>query len=573
MGAYANGLPGAKAAAVRARRGAGVRPLAAVLVAALLAASAWTAPAARAGDGAQRRREAHALWAHPPDIGPSDEAIRRFLDQCQRANIDAVVLLVKGIEGEIYWQSRRFPQAIAKGYESFDFLGHFTREAHARGIKTDAWLVDFAEGAQGAAFREHPEWAQLNPDGGTTLTEKLGQTRPYPYVWMCPSRRPGYVDQWLIPMFEEVAANYPVDSVHHDYVRYPGDVAPDSYCFCDYCIQHIPRYAQLSYQTRPGERYRVRPAQPRIEANWWSDPTMLPDDWDRRDRREKADFLLNGRTIPTGPPDMRYFFYDYRLHQIENFVREVAESVRRINPKIGVSVAVFKNPILSGRFLGQRWDEWTLWVDVFMPMTYRSHFAGDFDAYLDLLAETTAHQLEWLRREKPLYAGIASTYLYREELQPLDDLRERVNEFKSLPAVEASGRVEGALIIEADTERERAANLARRAEEARSISDGYAALRARLAQSDPERERKLAALVAAVTADGGRGATPAALGELSDQLLALRRDLPPGFLQPEKLKRAIEAARRANPDGIAIFSAGNLSREKLWPALEDAFKR
>src|ERR671932_214024 len=104
MGAYANGLPGAKAAAVRARRGAGVRPLAAVLVAALLAASAWTAPAARSGEGAQRRRE-----------------------------------------------------------------------AHARGIKTDAWLVDFAEGSQGAAFREHPEWAQLNPDGGTTLTEKLGQ--------------------------------------------------------------------------------------------------------------------------------------------------------------------------------------------------------------------------------------------------------------------------------------------------------------------------------------------------------------------------------------------------------------
>jgi hypothetical protein len=270
---------------------------------------------------------------------------------------------------------------------------------------------------------------------------------------------------------------------------------------------------------------------------------------------------------------MRYFFYDYRVHQIDRAVREVTESVKRINPKVEVSVAVFKNPVLSGRFLGQRWNEWARWVDVFMPMTYRSHFAGDFETYLDHLTETTARQLEWLGREKPLYAGIASTYLYREELQPLDELRERVNEFMSLPAVETSARVEGALIVKPDAEREKASALALHAEKARTVADGFEALRARLAPSDPERARRIGALVSAVTADGGRGATPAALKDLSAQLMALRSDLPPGFLPPEKLKRAIDAARRANPDGIAIFSAGNLSREKLWPALEEAFRR
>jgi hypothetical protein len=29
----------------------------------------------------------------------------------------------------------------------------------------------------------------------------------------------------------------------HDYVRYPGDLAPDTYCFCDYCLAQIPEYA------------------------------------------------------------------------------------------------------------------------------------------------------------------------------------------------------------------------------------------------------------------------------------------------------------------------------------------
>lgn len=499
----------------------------------------------------QPTREGHALWAHPPDAGKTAESVRAFIAKTKRANIDTIVMDLKGMNGEIYWKSKKFPQAIAKGYESFDLLEHLTREAHAQGIKVDAWLVDFAEGERGAAFREHPEWAMLNPDGTTTASETLGVAkRRYPYVWMCPARRPGYTDQWLLPMIEEIAANYAVDSIHHDYVRYPGDVSPEGYCFCDYCLKHIPRHAMLSYETRP-ERFRVKHIQERIEANWWSDPTMIPAEWQERDRREMADYFLNGRTIPGGPPDMRYYFYDYRTHQIDTFVRETRERVRKINPKIEISAAVFKNPVQSARFIGQRWHEWSRWVDIYMPMTYRSHFAGSFEDYLAHLTEVTKRQLEWTRREQPLFAGIASTYLYREEMQPLEDLRERVAELKNLPPAEAS----------------------RRAEKARAIIKNFETLKSRLAQFAPEREREIGALVNAVTGDGARAPTPEAIDKLAASLAQLRRDLPPGFCPPEKLVAAIEAARRAQPDGIVIFSAGNLTIEKLWPTLETAFKR
>jgi uncharacterized lipoprotein YddW (UPF0748 family) len=521
-----------------------------VALALVLGAQSSISPTSHAKTS-QQKREVHAVWAHPPAIGANIKGVREFVDQCKRANIDTIVVLVKGAQGELYWKSKRFPQAIAKGFENFDFLENLTREAHAQGIKIDAWLCDFIEGADGAAYREHPEWAQLNPDGGTTATERLGHTRPYPYVWMCPSRRPGYVDQWVIPMFEEVARDYPVDSVHHDYVRYPGDVAPDGYCFCDYCLARIPKYAMLSYETRSSERYRVKFAQPRIEANWWSDPTMLPSDWDQMDRREKADFLLNGRTIPGGPSDMRYFFYEYRVHEMKNFVRELASHVRQVNSKVGISAAVFKNPIQSGRFIGQRWNEWSPWIDVFMPMTYRSHFAGSFESYLDHLTETTARQIEWVNHERPVYAGVASTYLYREELQPIDDIRERVNEMKRLPETDINGR----------------------AEKSRAIKSSYEVMRKRLGETAPQVEREIGALVAAVTVNDGRNAAPAALENLGARMSKLRGDLPPGYFAAEKLLRAIEAARKANPDGIAIFSSGNLTIEKLWPALETAFKR
>ena len=80
------------------------------------------------------RPEAHALWAHPPDVGKSEESVRQFIAQCQRANIDTIVILVKGMNGEIYWQSRKFASSVVKGYESFDMLGTLIREAHARNI-------------------------------------------------------------------------------------------------------------------------------------------------------------------------------------------------------------------------------------------------------------------------------------------------------------------------------------------------------------------------------------------------------------------------------------------------------
>ena len=499
-----------------------------------------------------QRREGHALWAHPPNAGKTAASVREFVAKVKRAHVDTIVMDLKGMNGEIYWKSKKFPQAIAKGYENFDLLEHLIREAHAQGIKVDAWLVDFAEGENGVAFRKHPEWAMLNADGTTTATETLGvNKRRYPYVWMCPARRPGYTDQWLLPMIEEIATNYAVDSVHHDYVRYPGDVSPEGYCFCDYCLKNIPRFAMLSYETRSTERYRVKHIQERIEANWWSDPTMVPTGWQERDRREMADYILNGRTIPGGPPDMRYYFYAYRIHQIDTFVRETRERVRKINPKIEISAAVFKNPVQSGRFIGQSWHEWARWVDVFMPMTYRSHFAGSFEDYLAHLTEITKRQLEWTRREQPLYAGIASTYLYREEMQPLEDLRERVTELKNLPATE----------------------LVQREAKVRAIAGSYEVLRVRLAQFAPEREREIGLLVAAVVKDGGPSTSAESIDQLAAALVKLRSDLPPGFCPPEKLTKAIEAARQAKPDGIVIFSAGNLTIEKLWPTLEAAFKR
>jgi hypothetical protein len=101
----------------------------------------------------------------------------------------------------------------------------------------------------------------------------------------------------------------------------------------------------------------------------------------------------------------------------------------------------------------------------------------------------------------------------------------------------------------------------------------YETMRKHLAETAPEVGREIDPLVAAVTVDDGRNVTAAALDTLGARMAKLRGDLPAGYFPPEKLLRAIEAARKANPDGVVIFSSGNLTVEKLWPALETAFKR
>jgi uncharacterized lipoprotein YddW (UPF0748 family) len=416
----------------------------------------------KAQQPAAKPREAHAVWAGAGDAGNTLESVRAFVAQLKRAHIHKLVMECKQGGGSVVWRSKRFPQLISPRYKDFDLVENLVREAHDQGIEVHVWLIDFFEGQNGAAFHEHPEWAQLNAEGLPTNSEKLLGNQTYGNIWMCPAQRPGYTDQWLLPLIEELVSNYAIDGIHHDYVRYCGDVAPDSYCFCDYCLRHIPRHALLHWEAGAGERQHVDIVRPRLEANWEATPDMLPAGWEQMDRREKADFILNGRTIAGGPPDMRYFFYEYRIDQIARFVREAHERSRRINPRIQMTAAVFKNPIQSGRYLGQKWSDWNPWIDIYLPMSYRSHFLGDFDTYCSHLTEITARQMEWARHEKPVYAGIYTSDLYKEE----------------------SGT----------------------------------------------------------------------------------RTYPPA-----KLVRAIEAARAAKPDGIAIFAAGTLRNENLWPQLEETF--
>jgi uncharacterized lipoprotein YddW (UPF0748 family) len=499
------------------------------LAPAAAAAPATPPPAGSAGPTLKGR----AVWAHPRDAGTTEASVAAFADRLARAHVNTVVMEVKTSAG-LFWPSERFAPAVLPAYRTFDFPAVLVRECHARKIAVHAWFFDFAEGGTSYVAQQHPEWLARSPAGEPTTAEVL-RGRPYAMAWMCPARRPGYTDQWLVPLIREFAERYDVDAIHHDYVRYPGDLAPDTYCFCDYCLAEIPRYASYYSEARPDDPLLARFDRPHLEAHWETSPRVLPPNWGDYTREMKSRFLLEGSFFPGGNRDLDYFFYEYRAHWVAEFTRLVAEEVRQVRPKVEFSAAVFKNPVQSGRFIGQDWRRFSRWVQYLMPMDYRSHYGGaTFEDHLDLLAESIRQQKEWARDFPHLWPGVAAYQIYAPEREPLVRLR---------TLLRSSG---GA------------------AEMRRALDSVAPALQAHA----PELHAALAARV--------ETASPPPPG--ADEALAARLDVfladpPEGYYPPERLTRLLERVRGEGVEGVVIFSTAGLTSARLWGAVGEFFGR
>jgi len=59
------------------------------------------------------------------------------------------------------YTSKLFPEEVDSEYRNFDLLLAMLTEAHKRGMKGHAWLVDLVEARDGYAFKPHPAGSAL----------------------------------------------------------------------------------------------------------------------------------------------------------------------------------------------------------------------------------------------------------------------------------------------------------------------------------------------------------------------------------------------------------------------------
>ena len=169
------------------------RTLVSALIAACIGASASAEPTLKG----------RAVWANPREAGTTEATVVAFVDQLARAHVNTLIMELKTSAG-IFWPSERFAPAVVPEYKTFDLPAVLIRDCHKRGISFHVWFFDFAEGGDSYVARQHPEWLALSPEGKPTTAEVL-RGQPYRMAWMCPARRPGYTDQWLIPLIKEFA--------------------------------------------------------------------------------------------------------------------------------------------------------------------------------------------------------------------------------------------------------------------------------------------------------------------------------------------------------------------------------
>jgi uncharacterized lipoprotein YddW (UPF0748 family) len=118
----------------------------------------------------------YGLWLHPGDAGRNPAEVAAFLDKARDAHINTIVLSVKS-ERKLFYASRLFPEDVDPEYRNSDLLHAGTTEAHKRGMKVHAWLVDFVQGPDGYAI--HKLMCRQNTSARESAEQKC---RPSPRI-------------------------------------------------------------------------------------------------------------------------------------------------------------------------------------------------------------------------------------------------------------------------------------------------------------------------------------------------------------------------------------------------------
>jgi uncharacterized lipoprotein YddW (UPF0748 family) len=203
-----------------------LRPAAAPMLLAAMIVAASLLPAGHA-EAQHARREVRAVWLTTllgldwpasslrGNIGAQKQALRDILDDLRRKNYNTVFFQVRS-RGNAMYRSSFEPWASelsgTLGRDpGWDPLAFAIEECHARGMQLHAWFNVCRVWSRGEppasdpvhVVRAHPEWVQRFGDD----------------LWIDPGIPEAR--EFTVRVAEELAANYAIDGLHFDYVRYP----------------------------------------------------------------------------------------------------------------------------------------------------------------------------------------------------------------------------------------------------------------------------------------------------------------------------------------------------------------
>ncbi len=276
--------------------------------------------------------EIRAIWLDRGTIvkARNEQGLAQVFDRLSQAGINTVFFETINAGYTVY-PSKIAPQQNPLT-RNWDPLKSAVKLAHDRGMELHAWVWVFAAGNQrhnkllginsnypGPVLAANPDWAAYDRRGKMI---PQGQNKPF-FDPANPQLR-----QYLFKQYEEIITSYDVDGLHLDYIRYP---------FQDHQRNRSYGYGKAArslFKQRHGiDPLKISP----IQRNLWQKWTA------------------------------------FRTQQVDSFVAQVSQKMRKKKPDLIMSVAVFPLPEQERiKKLQQHWEIWAKRgdVDLIVPMTY-----------------------------------------------------------------------------------------------------------------------------------------------------------------------------------------------------------
>jgi uncharacterized lipoprotein YddW (UPF0748 family) len=267
--------------------------------------------------------KSRALWATRWDYR-SEADVRSIVANAAEAGFDILFFQVRGNATAFYRSSfEPWADELGGADPGFDPLAVAIEESRSRGIALHAWVNVLPAWWGGAPpknlaqlYHAHPDWFWYDQNG----TRAPLQPRFYVSLNPCLPE----VRYYLVSVFADILARYPVDGLHMDYVRFP----------CESPV--IPSGSGIDY-----------PRDARTVARYETEVGKAPD----------AD---------------RAAWTKWRNDELTKLVRAIRAMQRELRPKAALSAAVGSDPEHHYQHYFQDVRTWAGegLIDLFVPMNY-----------------------------------------------------------------------------------------------------------------------------------------------------------------------------------------------------------
>lgn len=249
-----------------------------------------------------------------------------------------IFVQVRG-RGDAFYESKMVPKSSLIRPRTFDPLADIIHQAHGAGIRVHAWFNTYLAWSASSlpsdtkhVVNMHPEWFEVNAAGTHDLARLKEVSRNgFEGAYLAPTNPD--VNPYLLSLIDELIANYQIDGLHFDYLRFQDT---------DYGYNRDGRkHFMLDHQV---------------------DPLTLVNGggsyWYSLNAAEKTQYWT--------------LWNDFKRQSITNFMSDAAQLARDFNPKIKISAAVKPNFQQAYHRYFQDWKGWLEhdYLDFVVPMNY-----------------------------------------------------------------------------------------------------------------------------------------------------------------------------------------------------------